>query len=69
MHCDVVVIGAGAAGLSLAWRLLRPPPGVDAPSVVLVDAPPGPLRPPPRTWCYWEQGPGDYDAWLTASWN
>ncbi|MFG2834289.1 lycopene cyclase family protein [Streptomyces zaomyceticus] len=69
MHCDVVVIGAGAAGLSLAWRLLRPPPGADAPSVVLIDAPPGPLRPPPRTWCYWEQGPGDYDAWLTASWN
>ncbi|MER5740415.1 MULTISPECIES: lycopene cyclase family protein [unclassified Streptomyces] len=69
MRCDVVVIGAGAAGLSLAWRLLAPPPGVTAPAVVLVDPPPGPLRPPPRTWCYWEEGPGDYDPWLTTSWG
>ncbi|OKJ48974.1 lycopene cyclase [Streptomyces sp. CB02009] len=69
VQCDVVVIGAGAAGLSLAWRLLSPPPGVSAPAVVLIDAPPGPLRPPPRTWCYWEQGTGAYDAWLTASWH
>ncbi|MFJ5834195.1 lycopene cyclase family protein [Streptomyces sp. NPDC093089] len=69
MRCDVVVIGAGAAGLSLAWRLLVPPSGAPVPEVVLVDAPPGPLRPPPRTWCYWESGPGPYDAWLTSSWR
>ncbi|MFE0643474.1 lycopene cyclase family protein [Streptomyces sp. NPDC058877] len=69
VQCDVVVIGAGAAGLSLAWRLLAPPAGVAAPSVALVEAPPGPLRPPPRTWCYWERGAGDYDHWLTASWG
>ncbi|MEU3401435.1 lycopene beta-cyclase [Streptomyces filamentosus] len=69
MRRDVAIIGAGAAGLSLAWRLLCPPRGAAAPSVVLVDAPPGPLRPLPRTWCYWERGPGEYDAWLTASWR
>ncbi|MFH8254125.1 lycopene cyclase family protein [Streptomyces roseolus] len=66
---DVLIIGAGAAGLSLAWRLLTPPPGVPAPRVTLVDAPPGPLRPPERTWCYWEKGAGDYDGALTASWQ
>ncbi|MFJ3582966.1 lycopene cyclase family protein [Streptomyces sp. NPDC090127] len=66
---DVLIIGGGAAGLSLAWRLLRPPPGVPAPRVTLVDAPAGPLRPPERTWCYWEKGPGDYDAALTTSWQ
>ncbi len=69
MRCDVVIIGAGAAGLSLAWRLLAPPPGAPVPAVVLLDPPPGPLRPPPRTWCYWENGPGPYDAWLTSSWR
>ncbi|MFJ8164240.1 lycopene cyclase family protein [Streptomyces sp. NPDC096136] len=67
--CDVAIVGAGAAGLSLAWRLLDPPPGVRPPDVVLVDAPPGPLRPPDRTWCYWEAGEGDYEPLLTASWR
>ncbi|MFF9431274.1 lycopene cyclase family protein [Streptomyces sp. NPDC014746] len=69
MQCDVVVVGGGAAGLSLVWRLLNPPPGVPAPRVTVIDAPPGPLRPPPRTWCYWERGAGDYDPWLSASWR
>ncbi|WP_309052946.1 lycopene cyclase family protein [Streptomyces sp.] len=66
---DIVIVGAGAAGLSLAWRLLAPPPGVRAPDVVLVTPPPGHLRPPERTWCYWESGPGDYDPLLTARWR
>ncbi|MET9622337.1 lycopene cyclase family protein [Streptomyces sp. NPDC006464] len=66
---DVVIVGAGAAGLSLAWRLLNPPAGVVVPRVTLVDAPVGPLRPPERTWCYWERGPGEYDDLLTASWG
>ncbi|MYW30466.1 lycopene cyclase family protein, partial [Streptomyces sp. SID2119] len=30
--------------------------------------PPGPLRPPPRTWCYWEPPGGAYDPALAASW-
>ncbi|MFF4172815.1 lycopene cyclase family protein [Streptomyces sp. NPDC001744] len=66
---DVIVIGAGAAGLSLAWRLLAPPEGVPAPRVTLVEAPPGPLRPPERTWCFWEAGPGPYEPFLTRSWD
>lgn len=68
-QCDVAIVGAGAAGLSLAWRLLSPPAGVPAPSVTLVDAPPGSLRPPERTWCYWEEGPGEYDDLVTATWD
>ncbi|MEV4876270.1 lycopene cyclase family protein [Streptomyces cyaneofuscatus] len=64
---DVVVVGAGAAGLSLAYHLCAPGGAVPL-SVVLVDAPPGPLRPPPRTWCYWEPPGGAYDGALAASW-
>lgn len=70
MHqADVAIIGAGAAGLSLAHRLSRPAPGAPRLSVVLVDAPPGPLRPPRRTWCFWETGRGPYDAAVTRSWR
>ncbi|MEW1757136.1 lycopene cyclase family protein [Streptomyces cyaneofuscatus] len=64
---DVVIVGAGAAGLSLAYHLCAPGGAVPL-SVVLVDAPPGPLRPPPRTWCYWEPPGGAYDPALAASW-
>ncbi|MGW5067903.1 lycopene cyclase family protein [Streptomyces cyaneofuscatus] len=64
---DVVIVGAGAAGLSLAHHLCAPGGAVPL-SVVLVDAPPGPLRPPPRTWCYWEPPGGAYDSALAASW-
>ncbi|MET7380687.1 lycopene cyclase family protein [Streptomyces sp. NPDC005526] len=69
IEADVAIVGAGAAGLSLAHRLALRPPGAHRLSVVLVTAPPGPLRPPDRTWCYWEAGPGPYDAALTASWH
>ncbi|CAM5288207.1 FAD-dependent oxidoreductase [Streptomyces fimicarius] len=65
---DVVIVGAGAAGLSLAYHLSAP--GRATPlSVALVDAPPGPLRAPPRTWCFWEPPGGDYDSCLAASWR
>lgn len=65
---DVVIVGAGAAGLSLAYRLCAAGPG-RTPSVVLVDAPAGPVRPPPRTWCFWEPPGGAYDSALAASWQ
>lgn len=66
---DVIVVGAGAAGLSLAYRLRRPPAGHPVPDVTLIDAPAGPLRPPERTWCFWEASAGDFDSALTASWE
>ncbi|MFJ9718546.1 lycopene cyclase family protein [Streptomyces sp. NPDC101213] len=65
---DVAIVGAGAAGLSLAYRLARAAPA-RRPSVLLFEPPPGPLRPPSRTWCFWEPGPGPYDAVLTAAWQ
>ncbi|SDI13155.1 lycopene beta-cyclase [Sinosporangium album] len=69
MHdTQVVIVGAGAAGLSLAHRLCGP--SARRPfDVTLVDSPPGPLRPPERTWCFWEGPGGEYDDLLTASWE
>ncbi|WP_324767733.1 lycopene cyclase family protein [Streptomyces kunmingensis] len=67
VRSEVVIIGAGAAGLSLAERLCAT--GPSSLSVRLIEAPPGPLRPPPRTWCFWEDGAGRYDEAVTATWN
>ncbi len=69
VEADIVVVGAGAAGLSLVHRLPSDVPHGAAPSVVLIEPPPGPLRPPPRTWCSWETGPGRFDTAATASWE
>ncbi|MFD6419437.1 lycopene cyclase family protein [Streptomyces sp. NPDC060194] len=66
---DVVIVGAGAAGLSLAHALAVSSPAAGGPSVLLVDAPPGPLRPPERTWCFWEEPGGAFDGILAASWQ
>ncbi|MET8010111.1 lycopene cyclase family protein [Streptomyces sp. NPDC005271] len=66
---EILIVGAGAAGLSLAYRLCSPVPGGRAARVTLVDAPPGPLRPPERTWCYWEPPGGEFDEALTCSWG
>ncbi|MCX2968525.1 MULTISPECIES: lycopene cyclase family protein [Streptomyces] len=69
-EADVVVVGAGAAGLSLARRLTDPAgPGGPVPRVVVVEPPPGPLSSPPRTWCFWERGPGPLDAHVCAHWD
>ncbi|MBA9004654.1 lycopene cyclase family protein [Thermomonospora cellulosilytica] len=62
---EIVVIGAGAAGLSLVHHLTA---DGASPTVILVDAPEGPLRPPERTWCFWEAGDGDYEEAVVASW-
>jgi lycopene beta-cyclase len=76
---EVVVLGGGAAGLSLAHRLSRTSPAL---SLTLVEAPEGPLRPPERTWCHWDDaeserdggdgdrdGGGDLREAVAASWS
>ncbi|OON71865.1 lycopene cyclase family protein [Streptomyces tsukubensis] len=70
MHdTDITIVGAGAAGLSLAHRLRSRPGAAALPRVTLVEAPEGGLRPPERTWCFWERPGGEYDGALTASWG
>ncbi|GAA3751621.1 lycopene beta-cyclase [Spinactinospora alkalitolerans] len=65
---DVAVVGAGAAGLSLAHRLARIGAG-RAPTVALLEPPEGPIRPPVRTWCFWEPERGEWDEVVTARWR
>ena len=65
LRAQVVVVGAGAAGLALACRLGEQRTA----DVVLVDAPPGPARAPQRTWCSWQTGPGDWEQAVSARWD
>ncbi|MFV0132901.1 lycopene cyclase family protein [Streptomyces sp. HMX87] len=62
---EVVILGGGAAGLSLALRLTRP----GTHTVTVVEPPDGPARPPERTWCYWARGTDDLDEAVSASWS
>ncbi|MEU1313948.1 lycopene cyclase family protein [Streptomyces tibetensis] len=64
---DVVILGGGAAGLSLAYRLLE----TAVATVTVVEPPDGPARPAERTWCYWDQSDDDTDGFgeaVTATW-
>ncbi|MGK5501385.1 lycopene cyclase family protein, partial [Streptomyces sp. URMC 125] len=72
---DVVVVGAGAAGLSLVEHLLDAglPRGY---RIAVVEPPPGPARSPGRTWCFWEDETPDgsagsrrLDGLVAASWG
>lgn len=69
LDADVVIVGAGASGLSLARRLVeRSPAQGAAPSVILVERPPGPAA-AERTWCFWDEPDGEYDELVTARWR
>ncbi|MFI8951894.1 lycopene cyclase family protein [Streptomyces sp. NPDC053750] len=62
---DVVVVGGGAAGLSLAHRLTE----TGAATVTVIEPPDGPLRPDERTWCYWDAGVDGLEEVVSASWS
>lgn len=70
MHdAEVIVIGGGAAGLSLLQRLGEHWHGTGpAPRVVCLHPSDPELRPAARTWCFFEAGAGAWDHALTASW-
>lgn len=62
---DVVIVGGGAAGLSLAHRLTE----TGAATVTVIEPPNGPLRPAQRTWCYWDTGLDGLEEVVTDSWS
>ncbi|HET9653789.1 MAG TPA: lycopene cyclase family protein [Kineosporiaceae bacterium] len=65
LECDILVLGAGAAGLALTARLT----GSTRPQrrVVLADAQPDPLA--GRAWAYWSARRTALDAAVSARWS
>lgn len=67
-EADVAILGAGAAGLSLARLLAEAPSDARWRTAVLIETPRARLRPGERTWCFWDRVPGELDAFAAASW-
>jgi len=63
-NADLVIIGAGCAGLSLAARLARSRSGL---RVILID--PRTEYPDDRSWCFWRPARHDLAALVSHSWD
>ncbi|WP_299116544.1 lycopene cyclase family protein [uncultured Winogradskyella sp.] len=62
---DYIILGAGAAGLMLAYRISQDG-FFDGKQVLIIDK----LKDKgnDRTWCFWEEGEGEWDDLLTKTW-
>jgi lycopene beta-cyclase len=65
--CDLLVIGAGCAGLSLARELTRQCGGTTKLRVALLE--PRETYSNDRTWCFWQRQPDIDTALVSKSWN
>lgn len=63
---DIIIVGAGAAGLSLAARIAETSELKDK-RVLLLDRERKSGN--DRTWCFWEHGEGRFDEIITQSWQ
>lgn len=62
---DYIFAGGGAAGLSLAFRLIRELPG--RPSILILDK--DKKEQNDRTWCFWSAQPSPFDEVVFHSWD
>lgn len=65
-HFDYIIIGAGAAGLMLADAMTSDDYFKDR-SILLIDK--DSKQTNDRTWCFWEQGEGQFDALVKKNWG
>lgn len=62
---DYIILGAGASGLMLAYRMAQDPFFGDT-CILIIDKVKD--KGNDRTWCFWENGQGEWDAILTKTW-
>lgn len=63
---DYIILGAGASGLMLAYRLSQDS-FFDNKSILIIDKKKDKAN--DRTWCFWEEGQGEWDNLLSKTWN
>jgi lycopene beta-cyclase len=59
---DYLILGAGASGLMLAYRMAKDP-FFDHKSILILDQEQN--KGNDRTWCFWEKGTGEWDPLLS----
>ncbi len=62
---DYIILGAGASGLLLAYRMSQDS-YFDDKSILIIDQVKD--KGNDKTWCYWEEGKGEWDDLLTQTW-
>lgn len=62
---DYIIAGAGASGLSLAWKMLNSP--LSQKNVLIVDSDLSPKN--NKTWCFWDNDTPPYSDIIHRSWN
>ena len=63
---DFIILGGGASGLQLAYRLSNHNAFSNA-SILILES--SIHKGNDRTWCYWETGDGEWDDLLQNQWN
>lgn len=63
---DYIILGAGASGLLLAYRMSQDAFFYDK-SILIIDQVKN--KGNDRTWCYWENGVGEWDALVSKQWS
>lgn len=66
MKYDYIIAGAGCAGLSLLYRMLKDPVLKDK-NILVIDK--SEKTDNDRTWCYWEEGAGLFEPIVTHQWR
>ncbi|MGD8749189.1 MAG: lycopene cyclase family protein [Balneolaceae bacterium] len=64
-HYDYIIAGAGASGLSLAWKMLQSP--LAEKKVLIVDADLEPKN--NKTWCFWDSEPPPFGEIIYKKWE
>ncbi|WP_370391992.1 lycopene cyclase family protein [uncultured Winogradskyella sp.] len=66
VKADYIILGAGASGLMLAYRMAKDS-YFDKYSIIIIDKTAD--KGNDRTWCYWEDGAGEWDDILFKTWD
>ena len=63
---DYIITGSGASGLMLAYRMAKDS-FFDTASILIIDKEKKTSN--DRTWCFWENGKGEWDDLVYKSWS